>query len=103
MKILVTGANGFLGRGIVDEIIKTGHTVVAAGFETNKVSSDAIRINGDMFEVADPYEYYLSLIHISEPTRRTPISYAVFCLKKKKHKKGRNLVCRLRRNHKTEV
>ena len=26
--------------------------------------------------------YYLSLIHISEPTRRTPMSYAVFCLKK---------------------
>src|SRR5680860_743228 len=25
--------------------------------------------------------YHLSLIHISEPTRRTPISYAVFCLK----------------------
>src|SRR5664279_3974274 len=25
----------------------------------------------------------LSLIHISEPTRRTPISYAVFCLKTK--------------------
>ena len=30
------------------------------------------------------YDHYLSLIHISEPTRRTPISYAVFCLKKKK-------------------
>ena len=29
-------------------------------------------------------EINLSLIHISEPTRRTPISYAVFCLKKKK-------------------
>ena len=29
--------------------------------------------------------YNLSLIHISEPTRRTPISYAVFCLKKKKN------------------
>ena len=28
-------------------------------------------------------EQHLSLIHISEPTRRTPISYAVFCLKKK--------------------
>src|SRR5680860_1767917 len=27
---------------------------------------------------------HLSLIHISEPTRRTPTSYAVFCLKKKK-------------------
>ena len=32
-------------------------------------------------------EQLLSLIHISEPTRRTPISYAVFCLKKKNIKK----------------
>src|SRR5665648_1218580 len=31
--------------------------------------------------------YYLSLIHISEPTRLGMISYAVFCLKKKKKKK----------------
>src|SRR5664279_4459513 len=31
----------------------------------------------------------LSLIHISEPTRRTPISYAVFCLKKKKKKNNK--------------
>src|SRR5680860_1744403 len=30
--------------------------------------------------------FALSLIHISEPTRRTPISYAVFCLKKKQTK-----------------
>src|SRR5450756_1842329 len=29
---------------------------------------------------------YLSLIHISEPTRLGMISYAVFCLKKKKNK-----------------
>ena len=35
-------------------------------------------------EHADELLDNLSLIHISEPTRRTPISYAVFCLKKKK-------------------
>src|SRR5660398_311346 len=29
-------------------------------------------------------ELFLSLIHISEPTRLRRISYAVFCLKKKK-------------------
>src|SRR5680860_498444 len=34
----------------------------------------------------EKWENYLSLIHISEPTRRTPISYAVFCLKKKNKK-----------------
>eukprot|EP00658_Telonema_sp_P-2_P012309 TRINITY_DN14694_c0_g1_i1.p1 TRINITY_DN14694_c0_g1~~TRINITY_DN14694_c0_g1_i1.p1 ORF type:complete len:234 (+),score=55.01 TRINITY_DN14694_c0_g1_i1:57-758(+) len=32
-------------------------------------------------------EYHLSLIHISEPTRLLSISYAVFCLKKKKKQK----------------
>ena len=31
--------------------------------------------------------FALSLIHISEPTRLGMISYAVFCLKKKKKKK----------------
>ena len=32
----------------------------------------------------DEMERRLSLIHISEPTRQAEISYAVFCLKKKK-------------------
>src|SRR5678809_1601681 len=32
-------------------------------------------------------DYVLSLIHISEPTRQAEISYAVFCLKKKKKTK----------------
>ena len=41
------------------------------------------RIVGDTMGKYHPHGD-LSLIHISEPTRRTPISYAVFCLKKKK-------------------
>src|SRR5665809_84278 len=36
-----------------------------------------------------PTRRYLSLIHISEPTRLRRISYAVFCLKKKKHNSPR--------------
>ena len=57
---------------------------------------------GDIYDVLEEYGekiveiifdkscynlYKLSLIHISEPTRRRGISYAVFCLKKKKKKK----------------
>ena len=38
----------------------------------------------------------LSLIHISEPTRRTPISYAVFCLKKKRKEKRRKAHLRVK-------
>ena len=65
-----------------------------------------IRRNWSMKTLADkadlPYEtvkhLMLSLIHISEPTRRTPISYAVFCLKKKKkttQKKKKNVEKRI--------
>src|SRR5665647_1159603 len=40
-----------------------------------------IEIHSDHCEdLVKELEPYLSLIHISEPTRRTPISYAVFCL-----------------------
>ena len=39
-----------------------------------------------MFDPDQQTTCYLSLIHISEPTRRRGISYAVFCLKKKKRK-----------------
>ena len=42
-----------------------------------------IRVNGENGKYF-AHTLNLSLIHISEPTRRTPISYAVFCLKKKK-------------------
>ena len=44
----------------------------------------AIKELGDvtLFDIADG----LSLIHISEPTRPEPISYAVFCLKKNLNK-----------------
>ena len=44
---------------------------------------DPVRLRQD-YVLSPDRGMSLSLIHISEPTRRTPISYAVFCLKKKK-------------------
>ena len=40
-----------------------------------------------IIDTMDKVGYHLSLIHISEPTRLGMISYAVFCLKKKKKRK----------------
>ena len=59
------------------DYISTGQTDSKFGFDVNSGQAQAALQEA----LADPH---LSLIHISEPTRRTPISYAVFCLKKKK-------------------
>eukprot|EP00825_Cyclidium_porcatum_P006059 TRINITY_DN1297_c0_g1_i7.p1 TRINITY_DN1297_c0_g1~~TRINITY_DN1297_c0_g1_i7.p1 ORF type:complete len:412 (-),score=82.61 TRINITY_DN1297_c0_g1_i7:60-1295(-) len=49
------------------------------------------KLQSQLQQLKDKYKtQYLSLIHISEPTRLGMISYAVFCLKKKKKKKQKN-------------
>ena len=58
MKILVTGANGYLGQGIVKKILDYGHTVVATDFRTDNIDDRAEKLEGNMFEVENPYEYY---------------------------------------------
>src|SRR5680860_1625285 len=52
---------------------------------SEKFSPDYVgeKIDNILIDIVDSLTQELSLIHISEPTRRTPISYAVFCLKKK--------------------
>src|SRR5450759_5778707 len=49
-----------------------------------EMQRDAIKERADIMKGE---ALFLSLIHISEPTRLGMISYAVFCLKKKKKKK----------------
>ena len=58
MKILVTGANGYLGSGIVKEILNRGQTVVAADFKVDYVDDRAEKKSCSLFEVENPYEYF---------------------------------------------
>lgn len=58
MKILVTGANGYLGQGIVKAILDLGCEVVASDLNTQYVDMRAERIEGSMFDAEDPYTYY---------------------------------------------
>ena len=58
MKILVTGANGYLGRGIVKCLLAHGVDVVAAGFQLDDVDEGAEKKAGDLFAIENPYEYY---------------------------------------------
>ena len=58
MKILVTGANGYLGQGVVKRILDNGNEVVAVDFSVQNVDERAERVSCNLFEVEDPYHYF---------------------------------------------
>ncbi len=58
MKILVTGANGYMGQGIVKELLDMNQIVIATDFQLDHVDSRAICIAGNIFEIEHPYEYF---------------------------------------------
>lgn len=68
MKILVTGANGYLGQGIVKVILDSGNEVVATDFKTNFVDARAKKVECNLFEVDEPYHYFAKpdiLLHLA--------------------------------------
>jgi len=59
MKILVTGANGYLGQGIVKNLLDKGYYVVAAGKSLDRVDDRAEKKVCDIFTASDnPYHYF---------------------------------------------
>lgn len=58
MKILVTGANGYLGQGIVKQILDNGNEVIAIDFKTDNVDSRADKRNCNLFEIENSFEYF---------------------------------------------
>ena len=92
MKDELTGLYNYRGframaSMIVDDMIVTGAPLLMISFDIEHlkdINKDWGHEEGDFALQVFSSALKLSLIHISEPTRRTPISYAVFCLKKKK-------------------
>lgn len=58
MKILVTGANGYLGRGIVKKLLEYGHTVIASDFKISNAENGVITKECNLFEIEKPFEYF---------------------------------------------
>lgn len=58
MKVLVTGANGYLGLGVVKQLLDDGVEVVAADFKTDRVDDRAQKLDCDLFSIENPYTYF---------------------------------------------
>ena len=58
MRILVTGANGYLGQGVVKKLLNKNVDVIATDFKTDNIDKRATIIESNLFEIENPYEYY---------------------------------------------
>ncbi|MFT8670099.1 MAG: NAD(P)-dependent oxidoreductase, partial [Liquorilactobacillus hordei] len=58
MKILVTGANGYLGRGIVKQLLDDGIEVIATSYSIDGIDKRAHRIAVDLFSVENPFTFF---------------------------------------------
>lgn len=55
MKMAVTGANGFLGIGVVEELARRGNDVVAVDRAVDRIPDCVTRIQASLFDMVDPY------------------------------------------------
>lgn len=58
MKILITGANGYLGKGVVKRILDDGMEVVATDIKDGYIDCRADIILCDLFSVDKPYDFF---------------------------------------------
>jgi len=58
MKVLVTGANGYIGQGVVKTLLDMGETVVASDFNVENIDSRAIIKASNLFQVEAPFEFF---------------------------------------------
>lgn len=58
MKVLVTGANGYIGQGVVSQLIQDGHQVIATDLNCNHLNYPCKKVECDIFSLSDPYNYF---------------------------------------------
>lgn len=58
MKILVTGANGYIGTGVIKALLELNQNVIATDFNVDGIDSRANAIAENIFEIKNPYDFF---------------------------------------------
>lgn len=58
MKILVTGANGYIGQGVVKQLVQDGVEVVATDFHITEKIAEVEYVEANIFEIENPYIFF---------------------------------------------
>lgn len=58
MKILVTGANGYIGTGVVKQLLELKQDVIATDFSANEIDKKAQCVEANIFELENPYSFF---------------------------------------------
>lgn len=58
MKILVTGANGYIGTGVVKQLLELKQDVIATDLSVNEIDKKAQCIEANIFELENPYSFF---------------------------------------------
>jgi len=68
MKVVVTGANGYIGSHVVKALLDNNHSVVAVDLKNDRIDERATYINADIYEDKNLYELFNSpdtIIHFA--------------------------------------
>ena len=68
MKVLVTGADGYLGKGVVEELVRKNHFVISAGLNAEDMNKATVIKKSNIFDIENPFEYFEKpdvLIHLT--------------------------------------
>ena len=87
-EMLINGFSNTELKEVLDELYLDDAVDIVEEMPASVVIRILDKATPEMRKSINEILQYLSLIHISEPTRLGMISYAVFCLKKKKTKKN---------------
>lgn len=58
MKILVTGANGYIGTGVINNLVRENFKIIATDFSCDRIKESVKKVECNLFAVDNPFDFF---------------------------------------------